>query len=117
VSAKKPLIAPAALIGDPNHSFGSKSEPSARVADLIQNRWEYEWVAEQKRRCEALESAKSRERKRHASPKIRAADRRLAALVADREKASTPQLKDTFTLPQFRNVPSRFSKTPSPSFA
>lgn len=117
VSAKKPLIAPLALISDPNHSFGARSEPCERVADLIQNRWEYEWVAEQKRRCEALEAAKDDERKRHSSPKVRAADKRLAALAAERSKATTPHPRETFTLPQFRHVPSRFATTPTPEYA
>ncbi len=115
VSAKKPLIAPAAVISDPNHAFGAKSEHSERVADLIQNRWEYEWVAEQKRRCEAVEAARSKERARHVGPNLSSATKRLEAI--QRMKAVTPQPHETFTLPQFRNVPSRFSSLGSPQYA
>jgi len=115
VTNKRPLIAPAAVISDPNHSFGAKSEHCERVADLIQNRWEYEWVAEQKRRCEELEEAKSKERKRHVGPNLSSATRRLEAV--QRMKAVTPAPYESFTLPQFRNVPPRVHATPSPSFS
>lgn len=114
---KKPLIAPAAIMSDPNHAFGAKSEHSERVADLIQNRWEYEWVAEQRKRCEALEQAKTVEKKKHAAPKANASvQRRIDAIKAQREQSVTPTLKESFTLPQFRNVQSRFAKTPTPDY-
>jgi hypothetical protein len=110
VSGKRPTIAPPALISDPNHAFGAHSGESESVADLIQNRWEFEWVAEQKERMEAIERAKNKEAKRRASPARRAA--RITPAAAAARQAATPHPKETFTLPQFRNVPSRVTPNP-----
>lgn len=110
VTGKRPLIAPPSVVSDPNHAFGARSGESESVADLIQNRWEFEWVAEQKDRMEAIETAKNKEATRRASPARRAA--RVTPAVAAARASVTPHPKETFTLPQFRNVKSRVSASP-----
>jgi hypothetical protein len=110
VSGSKPGIAPAAVTRDASHAFGARSGESESVADLIQNRWEYEWVAEQKQRMESIERGKNKEAKRRASPARRAA--RITPAAAAARQSTTPHPRDTFTLPQFRNVPSRVTPNP-----
>jgi len=107
VSGARPLIAPPDLIKDPHHSFGARSGESESVADLIQNRWEFEWVAEQKKRMERIEKSKEKELQRRHSPQ-----RTMARIRTVTPKAATPQPHEGFTLKQFRNVPSRY--TPGP---
>jgi len=111
VSTSKPSIVPVEVVRDPHRSFGAPTERCESVADLIQNRWEFEWVAEQRTRCEAIEAAKSSDSKKRslASPMRTTKTMQLQAALT-RAKANTPSpIAHTFSLPQFRNVPSRFS--------
>jgi len=110
VTGKRPLIAPPSIIKDPNHAFGARSGESESVADLIQNRWEFEWVAEQKLRMESIERTKNKEAERRASPARRAA--RITPAAALAKSTPTPHPRETFTLPQFKNVPARYSPMP-----
>uniref|UniRef100_A0A7S1QEL3 Cilia- and flagella-associated protein 77 n=1 Tax=Neobodo designis TaxID=312471 RepID=A0A7S1QEL3_NEODS len=110
VTGSKPTIAPSSVMQDPGHAFGARSGESESVADLIQNRWEYEWVAEQKHRMESIERSKNKEAKRRASPARRAA--RITPAAAAARQSATPHPRETFTLRQFRNVPSRVSPHP-----
>jgi len=114
VTGKRPLIAPPCIIKDPNHSFGARSGESESVADLIQNRWEFEWVAEQKQRMESIERSKNKESERRASPARRAA-RITPAAAAAKAAAAVAHPRDSFTLQQFRDVPSRYSPALSTS--
>ena len=111
VTGKKPLIAPPSVTSNPHHVFGSHSGESESVADLIQNRWELQWVAEQKKRMETLERAQQKEQQRSASRK-----RQAAKSPNLEKKVATPHPKETFTLPKFKNVPSRFAAgSPAPA--
>ena len=110
VTGKRPTIAPPSVISDPNHAFGARSGESESVADLIQNRWECERVEEQKERMSAIERAKDKEAQRRASPARRAP--RITPAAAAARATPTPHPRDTFTLKQFRNVPSRVSPLP-----
>jgi len=109
VTGMKPLIAPPSVTSDPTHAFGARSGESESVADLIQNRYEFEWVAEQKQRMERLERVRAKE-------KARSATRRRQTMHKPVVKAATPHPKEHFTLPQFKNVTSRFN-SPTPGAA
>jgi len=111
VTGKKPLIAPPHITKDPHHVFGSHSGESESVADLIQNRWELEWVAEQKKRMEGLERVRAKELERSSSRNRQQAAKAPSPLL---KEAAAPHPKEYFTLPKFKNVASRFA-TPSPS--
>ena len=108
VHKHRPTIAPAAVLNNPHHSYGAKSPQSERVADLIQNRWEFEWVTEQRERCESLADAKKREKDRRSSPS------RQTLPAKSREKETpAPHPREYFVMKRFRNVPSRFAPSPS----
>jgi hypothetical protein len=87
---------------DKHHIYGAPSPDSEHVADLIQNRYELEWVVEQKARAETtqLVERENREKKRRShSP---------TALVKRSTPSPAPHPKEFFTLKQFRDVPSRY---------
>ena len=111
VTGKKPAIVPDRVKDDRQHSYGSKSGSSESVADLLQNRYELEWVMEQKNRQEQMESAQVREKARRAgrSSPVKSLQRKP---VSDKPAAS-PHPRDFFTMSQFKNVPSRYT-SPSP---
>jgi hypothetical protein len=111
VAATRPLIAPPSILTNPHWSFGARSGESESVADLIQNRWEFEWVAEQTKRMDRLEDVRFKESTRRASPASPAPIVKKAA-----KQAPPPHPKHSFTLERFRNIPSRF-QTPSPALA
>jgi len=102
VSGKRPQIATPHITSNPYHVFGAHSGESESVADLIQNRWELEWVAEQKKRMEGLEKSRTKELERSSG-------RARMAMRSPVEKAPTPHPKEYFTLPKFKDVKSRFS--------
>jgi hypothetical protein len=106
----KPSTVPDRLKSDRNHVYGAASEPSEHVADLIQNRYELEWVLEQKRRHEQLSEAAKMEALRKSSPSRNAVAQQK---MAERSTPS-PHPKEYFTLKQFTGVPSRYF-TPSPA--
>mmetsp|Transcript_79443 Transcript_79443/g.92864 ORF Transcript_79443/g.92864 Transcript_79443/m.92864 type:complete len:257 (+) Transcript_79443:70-840(+) len=99
---------PEAIRMDKQHVFGAPSPDSEHVADLIQNRYELEWVLEQKARHEAIQAAerelKLKQQRSH-SP---------TAFVKRATPSPTPHPKEYFTMKQFTNVPSRFF-TPTPT--
>lgn len=100
---------PGDIRNDRTHVYGAPSAPSEHVADLIQNRYELEWVLEQKARHEAIQAAEQElqeKKKRSSSP---SAYTTKAAAVAP-----TPHPKEYFTLKQFSQVPSRYF-TPTPT--
>jgi hypothetical protein len=112
VTGSKPSAVPEKLKSDRNHVYGAASEPSEHVADLIQNRYELEWVMEQKKQHEQLQAAEKQEALRKAggsSPSKGGAVQRRAE-----RSTPTPHPKEYFTLKQFTNVPSRYF-TPSPA--
>lgn len=93
---------------DKYHIYGAPSPDSEHVADLIQNRYELEWVLEQKARAETIQLVERelREKKRRShSP---------TTMVKRVAPSTTPHPKEYFTLKQFRDVPSRFY-TPTPT--
>lgn len=105
----KKLIAPNKVLNDPTYAYGARSGESESVADLLQNRWELEWVMEQKTRSEAVEEARKKEKQRRASPTRSIMHKKpLDPLVLK------PHPKEYFSLKQFRDIPSRFA-TPSPA--
>lgn len=69
----------------------------------------------QRKRQEEVDAARAKEKARRASPaKQLLAQRRSPALIAAQRSSPAPHPKDTFTLKQFKSVPSRFRETPSP---
>jgi hypothetical protein len=110
VTGKKPSAVPDRVTGDPNYSYGGKSGESESVADLIQNRWELEWVQEQKKSQANADKKRALEQSRRMSPARQFVARKPSPMM---EMQAAPQQKDTFTLKQFRDVPSRYA-TPSP---
>jgi hypothetical protein len=99
---------PDAIKRDAQHVYGAPSPDSEHVADLIQNRYELEWVLEQKARHETILAAEKEihEKKRRShSP---------TAFIKRSTPSPTPHPKDFFTMKQFRDVPSRFF-TPTPT--
>lgn len=114
VTGKKPAIVPDHVSGDRSHSYGGKSGESESVADLIQNRWELEWVEEQRQRQIAEQKKAEQEKQRRRSPTRQYVTRKPSPAQLLAEKEAAPQPKDFFTLKQFRNVPSRYA-TPSPT--
>lgn len=99
---------PESIRSDRNHIFGAPSPDSEHVADLIQNRYELEWVLEQKARHEAIQAAerelKIKQQRSH-SP---------TAVIKRATPSPTPHPKEYFTMKQFANVPSRYF-TPTPT--
>lgn len=90
--------------------YGCPSAPSEHVADLIQNRYEMEWVVEQKARHEAIQAAENALKEKHrrsASP---------TAILSKKAPTPTPapHPKEYFTMKQFSNVPSRVFSPVSP---
>lgn len=112
VTGKKPAIVPDHVTQDQTHSYGSKSGESESVADLIQNRWEGEWVQEQRQIQEVRDRKREKEQMRRMSPSRMTYKRKTPSPAMMQEAA--PSIKDTFTLKQFKNVPSRY-KTPTPT--
>jgi hypothetical protein len=112
VTGKKPAIVPDRVAADPNYSYGSKSGESESVADLIQNRWEMEWVQDQRRIQAEREKKESQEKARRMSPARQLAKYKSRTPIP--QESQSPALKDFFTLKQFRDVPSRY-KTPTPT--
>jgi hypothetical protein len=107
VSQEKARGLPEKLRGDSEHIYGAASPPSEHVADLIQNRYELEWVNEQKTRAEsALQAVKNEAKRRSVSP--------TKPLHPKQQKEELVHPKEYFTLKQFSNVPSRYF-TPSPT--
>lgn len=94
--------------GNKRHVFGAPSPDSEHVADLIQNRYEMEWVLEQRAHSEALMAAEQeiKDKRRSYSPTV---------AVKRQTPTPAPHPKEYFTLKQFTNVPSRyFTPTPLP---
>jgi len=114
VTGKPPMQIPEKIMNDPNYSYGSRKEKVGEesLADLIQNRYEGEWVQEQVVRQQELERRAEKEKQRRRSPS--------RSVIYKKRSPSPAQLaaqvqhpKDFFTLKQFKNVQSRFL-TPSP---
>lgn len=113
VTGKKPAIVPDHVISDKNHCYGStKNTRSESVADLIQNRFELEWVEQAKARQERIDREREEERKRRASPARQLQTHKRKPTASPEQQAPRPQ--DFFTLKQFRDVPSRYA-TPTPA--
>jgi len=97
-----------APLDDPTRAYGRKSGvDSTSVRDLMQNKYEMEWVHEQLQR-ESKEHVKEQKRiaLREQSPlRVRATPSPSAVYFASR--SPSPQLHDSFTLKQFKNVPSK----------
>lgn len=118
VTGSKPSAVPDKVKYNKTHAYGAASPASEHVADLIQNRYEMEWVLAQKVRHEALQEAEKVEQKRKASPTNK------DVVYHKREKNPTPQPhpRDYFTLKQFEGIPSRYFtptptlKSPTPTF-
>lgn len=100
------------FVADPDRVYGAKSGDAACMADLMQNRYELEWVNEQKSRHDATLKAEEREHMRKKAP-TRIAQERDQRIKSQHNTATKPHPKEYFTLPEFRNVPSRFrSRSP-----
>lgn len=112
VTGKKPAVVPDHVTNDKTHSYGSKSGESESVADLIQNRWEGEWVSEQRTLQEVRDRKRTKENMRRCSPARMTYKRKTPSPAMLQEAA--PSIKDTFTLKQFKGVQSRY-RTPTPT--
>jgi len=112
VTGQKKLTVPERIMADVSHAYGSKSGESESVADLIQNRYELNWVQERQKHQQELDRRCQIEKERQ-----KARQNRLSPLRQRRPESmmemSQPSAKDIFTLPQFKDIPSRY-KTPSP---
>jgi len=116
VTGKKPLTVPDHVIQNKDYAYGCKSSGSECVADLIQNRYELEWVEDQRKKSAETDKKREAEKQRRASPKRKMAEKQRSASALAAAANTSPSRAETFTLPKFRNVPSRFL-TPSPTFA
>jgi len=94
---------------DPSRIYGAPSAPSEHVAELIQNRFEMEWVLDQKRRHEATLQSKANELARKQSPTRSSTKER--SMVRQQPQ---PHPREYFNLHQFHDIPSRYF-TPSPT--
>lgn len=92
---------PDQLRRDKHHVYGAPSPDSEHVAELIQNRYELEWVLEQKARHETIQAAEQelRDKRRSHSP---------TSFVKRVTPTPAPHPKEYFTLKQFQNVPARY---------
>lgn len=113
VTGTKPQTLPAHVRDNPTHSYGSKSGESEGVADLIQNRFELEWVAEQQKHQREMEEQQRAEKDRQRARQQRASPTRVFRRADSSPVAESPHPREFFTLKQFRDVPSRF-RTPTP---
>ena len=101
------------LVADPDRVYGAKSGDAACMADLMQNRYELEWVNEQKTRHDSSLKAQEREHMRKKAP-TRIAQERDQRIKNQQNTAIKPHPKEYFTLKAFRDVPSRFrSRSPA----
>eukprot|EP00744_Colponema_vietnamica_P003052 GILI01004722.1.p1 GENE.GILI01004722.1~~GILI01004722.1.p1 ORF type:complete len:238 (-),score=43.56 GILI01004722.1:189-902(-) len=103
------------FVADPDRVYGRPSGDTSRnnMADLLQNRYELEWVNEQRVRYDGKAKAEQREKQRKAAP-TRISIERNERMQKVTQTATKPHPKEYFTLSQFRDVPSRFA-SPSPT--
>ena len=105
------------FVADTERVYGRPSGDASKnnMASLLQNRYELEWVNEQRQRHEAKARADNREKQRKALP-TRISIERNERMQRVSQTATKPHPKEYYTLSQFRNVPSRYA-TPSPTSA
>lgn len=113
--SRKEMLASRHFVADTERVYGRPSGDASKnnMADLLQNRYELEWVKEQRLRYESKAQAASKEKQRKAAP-TRISIERNERMQKVSQNATKPHPKDYYTLPQFRNVHSRFA-TPSPT--